>query len=320
MDEHDPFDLSRALEGAIETYLDPSVARFRLHAAFDPTGDQPQAIDQLVEQIESGQERCILLGVTGSGKTFTMAQIIERLNLPTLIMSHNKTLARQLYSEVSALFPENAVEYFVSHYDYYQPEAYLPKRDMYIDKELSINERAEQERFAAVASLVTRPDVVVVSSVSCIYGLNPPETFLQHHLRLHVGQEVEPQHVVKELVGLQYARTSTDLERGTMRLRGEVLDLWMPSRDDPLRLRFGFDGIERIDVVDAVSFEVLDALDEAWIHPKEFFMTSVERFEQALEDIDLEMEARIQHFATLDEQVKAHRIEQRTSYDLEYAS
>ena len=317
MDEHDPFDLSRALEGAIETYLDPSVARFRLHAAFDPTGDQPQAIDQLVEQIESGQERCVLLGVTGSGKTFTMAQIIERLNLPTLIMSHNKTLARQLYSEVSALFPENAVEYFVSHYDYYQPEAYLPKRDMYIDKELSINERVEQERFAAVASLVTRPDVVVVSSVSCIYGLNPPETFLQHHLRLHVGQEVEPQHVVKELVGLQYARTSTDLERGTMRLRGEVLDLWMPSRDDPLRLRFGFDGIERIDVVDAVSFEVLDALDEAWIHPKEFFMTSVERFEQALEDIDLEMEARIQHFATLDEQVKAHRIEQRTSYDLE---
>ena len=212
MDEHDPFDLSRALEGAIETYLDPSVARFRLHAAFDPTGDQPQAIDQLVEQIESGQERCILLGVTGSGKTFTMAQIIERLNLPTLIMSHNKTLARQLYSEVSALFPENAVEYFVSHYDYYQPEAYLPKRDMYIDKELSINERAEQERFAAVASLVTRPDVVVVSSVSCIYGLNPPETFLQHHLRLHVGQEVEPQHVVKELVGRSTparARTSS---------------------------------------------------------------------------------------------------------------
>ncbi|MGB2018404.1 MAG: DEAD/DEAH box helicase family protein, partial [Candidatus Poseidoniaceae archaeon] len=188
LQERDPFDLSRALEGASMEHLRPEVSRFVLHSEHAPAGDQPEAIEQLVQQIEGGQERCVLLGVTGSGKTFAMANVIERLNLPTLIMSHNKTLARQLHHELAGYFPENAVEYFVSHYDYYQPEAYLPKRDLYIDKELSINERIEQERFSAVASLVSRPDCVIVSSVSCIYGLNPPETFLEHHLRVHVGQ------------------------------------------------------------------------------------------------------------------------------------
>ena len=190
--ERDPFDLSKALEGAAMEHLHPSVKRFRLHSEFEPSGDQPGAIDELVKQLEDGQERCILLGVTGSGKTFAMANMIERLNIPTLILSHNKTLARQLYHEVAGYFPENAVEYFVSHYDYYQPEAYLAKRDLYIDKEMSINERIEQERFAAVASLVSRPDCVIVSSVSCIYGLNPPETFLEHHARVHKGQEIDP--------------------------------------------------------------------------------------------------------------------------------
>ncbi len=193
LQERDPFDLSRALEGASMEHLRPDVSRFVLHSEHAPAGDQPEAIEQLVKQIEGGQERCVLLGVTGSGKTFAMANVIERLNLPTLIMSHNKTLARQLHHELAGYFPENAVEYFVSHYDYYQPEAYLPKRDLYIDKELSINERIEQERFSAVASLVSRPDCVIVSSVSCIYGLNPPETFLEHHLRVHVGQAIEPQ-------------------------------------------------------------------------------------------------------------------------------
>ena len=193
--ERDPFDLSKALEGAALEHLHPSVKRFQLHSEFEPSGDQPGAIDTLVKQLEDGQERCILLGVTGSGKTFAMANMIERLNVPTLILSHNKTLARQLYHEVASYFPENAVDYFVSHYDYYQPEAYLAKRDLYIDKEMSINERIEQERFAAVASLVSRPDCVIVSSVSCIYGLNPPETFLEHHARVHIGQEIDPQAV-----------------------------------------------------------------------------------------------------------------------------
>ncbi|MAI09848.1 MAG: excinuclease ABC subunit B [Euryarchaeota archaeon] len=317
LQERDPFDLSRALEGASMEHLSPDVSRFRLHSEHAPAGDQPEAIEQLVQQIEAGQERCVLLGVTGSGKTFAMANVIERLNLPTLIISHNKTLARQLHHEIAGYFPENAVEYFVSHYDYYQPEAYLPKRDLYIDKELSINERIEQERFSAVASLVSRPDCVIVSSVSCIYGLNPPETFLEHHLRVHVGQAIEPQDLMRALVGLQYARTNTDLERGQARLRGEVLDVWMPSRDDPLRIRFDFDGVIAVSVCDPVTWEVLDGLEEAWIHPKEFFMTSPERFEIALERIEAELNGRLRYFDQTQEPVKRLRLEQRTEYDLE---
>ena len=258
-----------------------------------------------------------MLGVTGSGKTFAMAHIIEALNIPTLILSHNKTLARQLWQEMSGLFPGNAVEYFVSHYDYYQPEAYLPKRDLYIDKELSLNERIEQERFSTVASLVSRPDVVVVGTVSAIYGLNPPETFLQQHMRIHVGQEVEPQDVVNELVSLQYRRVNGEITRGEMRLRGEVLDLWMPSRDDPLRIRFDLDGITRIQICEAVSWEAMDEIEEAWIHPREFFMTSPERFERALEDIEHEMDGRISDFERAGKDLEAHRLETKTKYDLE---
>ena len=220
--QRNPFDLSKALEGAALEALSPSVKRFQLNAEFEPGGDQPKAIADLISQLENGQERCVMLGVTGSGKTFAMANIIEHLNIPTLIMSHNKTLARQLHQEMVGYFPDNAVEYFVSHYDYYQPEAYLAKRDLYIDKELSINERIEQERFAAVASLGSRPDCVVVSSVSCSYGLNPPETFLEYHLRCHVGQAIETRDLLRELIELQYRRTTTDLKRGECRGRGEV--------------------------------------------------------------------------------------------------
>lgn len=313
----DPFDITKALEGAVKEHLDPNVSRFVLDTDLIPAGDQESAIESLQIQLENNQDRCILLGVTGSGKTFAMAHLIERLNIPTLVMSHNKTLARQLYHELSSLFPSNAVEYYVSHYDYYQPEAYLPKRDLYIDKELSINERVEQERFATVASLVTRPDVVVVSSVSCIYGLNSPEIFLKRHCRIHVDQKIEPIDLVKELVDLQYVRSTTDVARGNLRLRGEVLDVWMPSRDDPLRIRFGFDGIEKIQVCDPVSWEIIDELDEAWIHPKEFYMTGSERFGTALEGIETELEARVCELKSQDKELEAHRLDQRTRYDLE---
>ena len=221
----DPFDLSKALEGAARSHLDPSISRFEIRSEYGMAGDQKNAIEKTVTQLRNSQSRCVMLGVTGSGKTFAMANIVQELNIPTLILSHNKTLSRQLWQEMSGLFPENAVEYFVSHYDYYQPEAYLPKRDLYIEKELSLNERIEQERFSTVASLVSRPDVLVVATVSAIYGLNPPETFLQQHARLHVGQEVEPQDVVKELVALQYRRVTGEISRGELRLRGEVLDL-----------------------------------------------------------------------------------------------
>ena len=313
----DPFDLSRALEGAALEHLHPDVKRLRLHSEFEPSGDQPKAIEKLISQLKKGQERAVLLGVTGSGKTYAMAQVIQELNIPTLIMSHNKTLARQLYQEMAGYFPENAVDYFVSHYDYYQPEAYLAKRDLYIDKELSINERIEQERFAAVASLVTRPDCVIVSSVSCIYGLNPPETFLEYHVRVHVGQHIETSDLLRELVVLQYKRTTVDLSRGECRLRGEVLDVWMPSRDDPLRIQFDFDGVTKIQVCDPVTWEVLDTLDEAWIHPKEFFMTSPERYESALQSIEDELDDRVAHYSSLGRELERHRIEQRTRYDLE---
>ncbi|RJU80886.1 MAG: excinuclease ABC subunit B [Candidatus Poseidoniales archaeon] len=315
--ERDPFDLSRALEGAALEHLHPEKKRLNLHSEFQPSGDQPKAIKKLISQLESGQERSVLLGVTGSGKTYAMAQVIQHLNIPTLIISHNKTLARQLYQEMAGYFPENAVDYFVSHYDYYQPEAYLAKRDLYIDKELSINERIEQERFAAVASLVTRPDCVIVSSVSCIYGLNPPETFLEYHVRVHVGQHIETSDLLRELIVLQYKRTTVDLSRGECRLRGEVLDVWMPSRDDPLRIQFDFDGVTKIQVCDPVTWEVLDSLDEAWIHPKEFFMTSPERYEAALGSIEDELDDRIAHYSSLGRELERHRIEQRTRYDLE---
>ena len=315
--ERDPFDLSRALEGAALEHLHPDKKRLNLHSKFKPSGDQPKAIEKLISQLENGQERSVLLGVTGSGKTYAMAQVIQHLNIPTLIISHNKTLARQLYQEMAGYFPENAVDYFVSHYDYYQPEAYLAKRDLYIDKELSINERIEQERFAAVASLVTRPDCVIVSSVSCIYGLNPPETFLEYHVRVHVGQHIETSDLLRELIVLQYKRTTLDLSRGECRLRGEVLDVWMPSRDDPLRIQFDFDGVTKIQVCDPVTWEVLDTLDEAWIHPKEFFMTSPERYEAALGSIEDELDDRIAHYSSLGHELERHRIEQRTRYDLE---
>jgi len=293
---------------------------FVLRSDYGTAGDQQQAIDMLVDQIENGQERAVLLGVTGSGKTFAMANIIKRIQRPTLILSHNKTLARQLWQEMSDLFPENAVEYFVSYYDYYQPEAYMPGRDLFIDKELQINERIEQERFSTVASLVSRPDVIAVGSVSIIYGLNPPEVFEQNHLRLCRGEISDPQNVVRDLVGLQYRRTTGDLTRGDVRLRGEILDIWMPSRDDPLRIKFNWDGIEKIQVCESVSWEVLDEIEEAWIHPREFYMTDEERFIDALKDIELEMEERVKFFDSKSMEIESHRIEQRTKFDLEMLS
>ncbi len=313
----DHFDLSKAIEGAALDWLDPSVACFQLHSEYNTAGDQKQAIEKLISQFNNSQERGVLLGVTGSGKTFAMAHIIERLNIPTLILSHNKTLARQLWQEMSSLFPENAVEYFVSHYDYYQPEAYLPKRDLYIDKELQMNERIEQERFATVASLVSRPDVITIGTVSAIYGLNPPETFLKQHARIYVGQSIEPLDLVKQLVELQYQRVTGEITRGEIRCRGEVVDVWMPSRDDPLRIRFDFDGVTRIQVCEAVSWEPLDNLEEAWVHPKEFFMTSPERFAQALEDIEFELSERTDELEKEGKEMEAHRLETRTKFELE---
>ena len=310
----DPYDLSKSIDGRAKKDQIP----FIIEAEYEPAGDQENAIEKIISQLKNSQERCILLGVTGSGKTFAMAHIIEQMQIPTLILSHNKTLARQLWQEMSSLFPRNAVEYFVSHYDYYQPEAYVPTRDLYIDKELQMNERIEQERFSTVASLVSRSDVVVVGTVSTIYGLNPPETFLQHHLRLYEGQQVEPMEIVRELVSLHYGRVSgSDFQRGDIRLRGEILDIWMPSRDDPIRVKFGFDGIEKIQICEAISFEPLDEIEEAWIHPKEFYITSEDSFERALQEIEQEVSEREKWFKSQEKELEAHRIVTRTDFDLE---
>ena len=310
----DPYDLSKSLDGRAKKDQVP----FIIEAEYEPAGDQENAIEKIISQLENSQERCILLGVTGSGKTFAMAHIIEQLQIPTLILSHNKTLARQLWQEMSSLFPRNAVEYFVSHYDYYQPEAYVPTRDLYIDKELQMNERIEQERFSTVASLVSRSDVIVVGTVSTIYGLNPPETFLQHHLRIYEGQQVEPMEIVRELVSLHYGRVAgSDFQRGDIRLRGEILDIWMPSRDDPIRVKFGFDGIEKIQICEAISFEPLDEIEEAWIHPKEFYITSEDSFERALIEIEKETNEREKWFKSQGKELEAHRIVTRTDFDLE---
>ncbi|MBI31618.1 MAG: excinuclease ABC subunit B [Euryarchaeota archaeon] len=310
----DPYDLSKSIDGRAKKDQVP----FIIEAEYEPAGDQENAIEKIISQLENSQERCILLGVTGSGKTFAMAHVIEKLQIPTLILSHNKTLARQLWQEMSSLFPRNAVEYFVSHYDYYQPEAYVPTRDLYIDKELQMNERIEQERFSTVASLVSRSDVVVVGTVSTIYGLNPPETFLQHHLRIFEGQQVEPMEIVRELVSLHYGRVAgSDFQRGDIRLRGEILDIWMPSRDDPIRVKFGFDGIEKIQICEAISFEPLDEIEEAWIHPKEFYITSEDSFERALIEIEKETSEREKWFKSQGKELEAHRIVTRTDFDLE---
>ena len=310
----DPYDFSKSLDERTKKDHLP----FIIEAEYEPAGDQENAIEKIISQLENSQERCILLGVTGSGKTFAMAHIIEQLQIPTLILSHNKTLARQLWQEMSSLFPRNAVEYFVSHYDYYQPEAYVPTRDLYIDKELQMNERIEQERFSTVASLVSRSDVIVVGTVSTIYGLNPPETFLQHHLRIYEGQQVEPMEIVRELVSLHYGRVAgSDFQRGDIRLRGEILDIWMPSRDDPIRVKFGFDGIEKIQICEAISFEPLDEIEEAWIHPKEFYITSEDSFERALIEIEKETNEREKWFKSQGKELEAHRIVTRTDFDLE---
>ena len=291
--------------------------RFSLHAEHEQAGDQPDAISKLISQLENFQNRMVLLGVTGSGKTFAMANVIEKINRPTLIICHNKTLARQLWQEMSQLFPKNAVEYFVSYYDYYQPEAYLPQRDLYIDKELSKNERIDQERFSTVASLVQRGDTIVVATVSAIYGLNPPETFLQQHILLEVGQQESPRGVLKSLLELQYTRTNFDLERGSIRLKGDLLDIWMPSRDEPLRIRFGPKSIERITLCDPIDWSVHDEVEQAWIHPREFFMTDPERFARALENIESELRERTRWFEDNGMDLEAIRIRQRTEYDLE---
>lgn len=291
---------------------------FELCSPYKPTGDQPQAIQALVDGIQAGAPAQVLLGVTGSGKTFTVANVIAQLNRPTLIMSHNKTLAAQLYSEMKAFFPHNAVEYFVSYYDYYQPEAYIPSTDTYIDKDLSINEEIDRLRLSAVAALLSgRKDVIIVSSVSCIYGLGSPQDFTANVIELKRGQVISMDTLLKQLVGAQYVRNDVELARGRFRVKGDTIDIALAYADYLVRIEFFGNEIDAIITIDPISGQVLEEFDQYNLSPATIFLTSPERIAAAKEQIKADLNDQILYFTKLGEDLYAKRIEERVTYDLE---
>ncbi|HDM36935.1 MAG TPA: excinuclease ABC subunit UvrB, partial [Candidatus Syntrophoarchaeum butanivorans] len=290
---------------------------FNLKAEYKPTGDQPKAIERLVEGIERGFRHQTLLGVTGSGKTFTIANVIARVNKPVLVISHNKTLAAQLYEEFRAFFPDNAVEYFVSYYDYYQPEAYIPHKDMYIGKETSINEEIERMRYSTTQSLLTRRDTIVVASVSCIYGLGRPEDYRNMHLHLKRGSKRRRDEITSRLATIQYERNDLEPAPGTFRVRGDVIEIFPPGFDGGIRVELFGREVERIVRFDPLKGEMIEVLDEIFVYPAKHFVTSRERMEAAIRGIEEELSARIEEFKSQGKYLEAERIEQRTRFDLE---
>ncbi|MBI2514532.1 MAG: excinuclease ABC subunit UvrB [Opitutae bacterium] len=290
---------------------------FKLHADYQPTGDQPQAIDKLVASLRAGNRDQTLLGVTGSGKTFTMANVIAQLDRPTLIISHNKTLAAQLYSEFKNFFPENAVEYFVSYYDYYQPEAYVPSSDTYIEKDSSINEEIERLRISTTSSLVSRRDVIVVASVSCIYGLGSPEEFSEMRIQIRRGEEMGRQKLLERLVDNLYERNDYELKRGAFRVRGDVVDVMPAYLEHGLRVEFFGDEVEALTEFEPLTGAVLRKIDQFDLYPANQYVTSRDRLEGAIAGIKRELEQRVAFFEQNQQFLEAQRIKMRTSYDLE---
>ena len=291
---------------------------FKLNAPYKPTGDQPEAIDQLIDGINQGYRHQVLLGATGTGKTFTMANIIAATNKPTLVMAHNKTLVAQLYAEFKEFFPENAVEYFVSYYDYYQPEAYVPRHDLYIEKETDVNEEIERLRLAATTALLSRKDVLIVASVSCIYGLGNPVAYGQVVINLQVGQSYRRTALLRRLVESQYSRNDLDLRPGTFRVRGDTLEV-APAYEDRwvYRISFWGDEVERIVELDYLTGEIRREMEEVNIFPAKHFITEEEKLQQAIVDIETELNERIDFYKSNEQFLEAQRIEQRTKYDLE---
>lgn len=290
---------------------------FKLKSSFTEAGDQAQAIAKLVAGVQKGFRYQTLKGVTGSGKTFTMARIIERLNLPTLVLSHNKTLAAQLYREFKGFFPENAVEYFVSYYDYYQPEAYVAKKDLYIEKDASINEEIDRLRLAATTALLERTDVIVVATVSCIYGIGNPSDFRDMRLELNIGASYSNLKLHNRLIALQYERTSGSLERGQFRSQGEVLEIALSSQKKALRIEFDGDTIECLKEVDLLTGEVLAVRKQAFIYPAKYFVTPEDRLQKALPQIREELAQRYAELVAAGKTLEAERLKKRTEYDLE---
>ena len=290
---------------------------FDLRAPFSPTGDQPRAIKQLKMLLKAGHSRQTLLGATGTGKTFTMAKVIEDIGKPTLILAHNKTLAAQLCNEIRSFFPNNAVEYFISYYDYYQPEAYIPVSDTYIEKTASINEEIDMLRHSATRSLFERRDVIVVASISCIYGLGMPAEYLKASIPLKVGAEVDQRQLLRSLATIQYSRNDIDLGRGRFRVKGDVLEIGPAYEDRIIRVEFFGDEIDAIRYVDPVTGETLQSLEGLNIYPARHFVTPTERLEAAIENIDTEMKTQVEHLEASGKLLEAQRLSQRTRYDLE---
>ena len=291
---------------------------FKLKAPYEPTGDQPQAIAELVKGFKEGNQCQTLLGVTGSGKTFTMANVIQQLQKPTLVIAHNKTLAAQLYGEFKEMFPENAVEYFVSYYDYYQPEAYLPSSDTYIAKDSSVNEEIDKLRLSATAALIERRDVIVIASVSCIYGLGEPENFEQMMVSLRPGMEKDRDEVLRQLIDIQYDRNDMDFKRGTFRVRGDTVEIVPADRGDTaIRVEFFGDEIDRISEIDMLTGEVKNTLNHIAIFPASHYVVPKERMEKAIRNIEIELEEQVKYFKSEGKLLEAQRIAERTNFDIE---
>ncbi len=290
---------------------------FHLEAPFPPTGDQPQAIDQLTKSLNTGNRFQTLLGATGTGKTYTIANVIANIGKPTLVLAHNKTLAAQLCNELRSFFPHNAVEYFISYYDYYQPEAYIPVTDTYIEKTASINEEIDMLRHSATRSLFERRDVIVVASISCIYGLGIPSEYLKASIPLEVGREIDPRQVLRDLVSVQYTRNDLDMGRSKFRVKGDVLEIGPAYEDRVVRVEFFGDEIDAIRYIDPVTGQVLQSVDALRIYPARHFVTPEERLEVACHDIRAELEVRLEQLNQQGKLLEAQRLEQRTRYDLE---
>ncbi|CDO03241.1 excinuclease ABC subunit B [Oceanobacillus picturae] len=291
---------------------------FELVSSYEPGGDQPKAIKEIIDKIMKGQRHQTLLGATGTGKTFTMSNVVKEINRPTLVIAHNKTLAGQLYSEFKEFFPNNAVEYFVSYYDYYQPEAYVPSTDTFIEKDASINDEIDKLRHSATSALFERNDVLVVASVSCIYGLGSPEEYKSHVLSLRVGMEKERDQLLRELVDVQYARNDINFQRGTFRVRGDSVEIIPASKEEHcLRVEFFGDEIDRIREVDALTGEIIGDREHIAIFPASHFVTREEKMKKAIKNIEKELEERLTELRENDKLLEAQRLEQRTHYDLE---
>lgn len=295
-----------------------SQQKFKLHSEYKPTGDQPQAIEELVKGFKEGDQFQTLLGVTGSGKTFTMANVIEKLNKPTLIIAHNKTLAAQLYGEFKEFFPENAVEYFVSYYDYYQPEAYVPSSDTYIEKDSSINDEIDKLRHSATAALTERRDVIIVASVSCIYGLGSPIDYQNMTVSLRPGMMKDRDEVIKKLVEIQYARNDMDFKRGTFRVRGDVLEIFPVSESEhAIRVEFFGDEVDRITEIDVLTGEIKAELEHMVVFPASHYVVDRDNMNRAIIGIENELEYRVKEFQSQDKLLEAKRISERTNFDIE---